>query len=388
MVEHPEVIIELGVVLVGLAVLARLATRLSITTIPLYLIAGLAFGEGGLLPLVTTEGFIAIGAEIGLILLLLMLGLEYSAAQLVSTLRTTTRPAFIDLVANFTPGFLLALAFGWDLIPAAFLGGVTYVSSSGVAAKLLQDARAEDDAERGFVLSILIVEDLAMALYLPLLAALVIGGGSLTGLWSAAIAIAAVMTLILIAVRFDVGISRILFSRSDEALLLTIMGLTILVAGLAELIQVSAAVAALLVGILLAGPAARSAHELLTPLRDLFAALFFAFFGLSVDPSTIPEVLPQALLLGVMTGGTKFASAYFTSKRSGLDRTHSLHAATILLSRGEFSIVIAGLGVAAGIEPELGPVAVAYVLLMVVAGPLLARLARSDPKKAHPVAVR
>jgi monovalent cation:H+ antiporter-2, CPA2 family len=375
-VEHPEVIIELGLVLVGLAVLARLAARLAIPTIPLYLIAGLAFGEGGILPLVTTEGFVRIGAEIGLILLLLMLGLEYSAAQLVTTLRSTTRPALLDLVANYIPGFVLGYLFTDSLIAAAFLGGVTYVSSSGVAAKLLQDVRGEDDEERGFVLSILIVEDLAMALYLPLLAGLVIGNDAGSSLITAAVAIAAVITLIWIARRFDVGISRVLFSRSDEALLLTIMGLTILVAGLAELIQVSAAVAALLAGILLAGPAARSAHDLLTPLRDLFAALFFAFFGLTVDPASIPPVLPQALVLVAVTGISKFASAYFSARRAGLSGTHAKHAASILISRGEFSIIIAGLGVAAAVDPQLGPIAVSYVLLMVVSGPLCARFAR------------
>jgi CPA2 family monovalent cation:H+ antiporter-2 len=376
-VEHPEVIIELGLVLVGLAVLARTAVRIGIPTIPLYLVAGLAFGEGGILPLVTTEGFVEIGAEIGLILLLLMLGLEYSASQLLDTLRSTTRPAVLDLVANYVPGFLIGWVLSGDLIAAAFIGGVTYVSSSGVAAKLLQDVRGEDDEERGFVLSILIVEDLAMALYLPLLAGLVIGGDSLNSIGTALIAIAAVVAIIWLALRFDVGISRVVFSRSDEALLLTIMGLTILVAGLAELIQVSAAVAALLVGILLAGPAARTAHDLLTPLRDLFAALFFAFFGLTVDPASIPPVLPQALLLAGVTGATKFASAFYSARRSGLSVKHARHAATILVSRGEFSIIIAGLGVAAAVDPELGPVAVSYVLLMVVTGPLIARFART-----------
>jgi CPA2 family monovalent cation:H+ antiporter-2 len=257
------------------------------------------------------------------------------------------------------------------------------VSSSGVAAKLLDDTRHHDNEERGFVLSILIVEDLAMALYLPLLAALVIGGNSWAQAGSAVIAVAAVVILIAVAVKLDVGISRLVFSRSDEALLLTIMGLTILVAGLAEAIQVSAAVGALLVGIMLAGPAAQSAQGLMTPLRDLFAALFFAFFGLSVDPASIPPALPEALLLVVLTGGTKLASGYISARQAGLTKEHAIHAATILLSRGEFSIVIAGLGVAAGIEPELGPVAVSYVLLMVISGPLLARFARIRQRRAQ-----
>lgn len=168
--ESSAVLIELGTVIIGLAILARLASRLAIPAIPLYLLAGLAFGEGGLLPLVTTAGFIEIGAEIGLILLLLSLGLEYSARELVSTLKAQAPAGFIDAVLNFSPGFLAGLALGWGVLPAVVLGGVTYVSSSGVVAKLLHDLGWVGNRETPVVLSILVIEDLAMAVYLPMLA--------------------------------------------------------------------------------------------------------------------------------------------------------------------------------------------------------------------------
>ena len=384
--ETPTLLIELGAVLVGLAVLARLAVRLSLPTIPLYLIAGLAFGKGGLLPLVVTEEFIQIGAEIGLILLLFMLGLQYSARELVNSLRTTLRPGLLDFVLNFVPGFLGGLVLGWGYVPALFLGGVTFVSSSGVAAKLLNDLPGTAPDGNRFVLSILIFEDLAMALYLPTMAAVVIGETSVGAFASAAIAIGAVVFLILAALRLDVGISRLIFSKSDEAMLLTIMGLTILVAGLAESIQVSAAVGALLVGILLSGPAAHAAESLLAPLRDLFAALFFAFLGLSIDASTLGSAVLPAAVLSLVTMGSKFLSTMISAKWSGLPRSARVSAAAILLTRGEFSIVVAGLGVAAGIEPDLGPLAIAYVLMMIIAGPLLTRVvhARTAASAASP----
>lgn len=382
MSETAAVLLELGAVLVGLAVLARAAGRMSIPTIPLYLLAGLAFGEGGILPLVTTESFISIGAEIGLILLLFMLGLEYSAHELVDTLRTSTRPWLLDLVLNFTPGLAAGLAFGWGLEAALFLGGVTYVSSSGVAAKLLQECRAEVQSERGFILSILIVEDLTMAVYLPLLAALVIGGLTVAGLLSAAVAVGVVALLIWLALRLDVGISRLLFSRSDETMLLTILGLAILLAGVAEAVQVSAAVGALLVGIVLSGPTAHAAAGLLAPLRDLFAAIFFAFFGLSVDPAAIPDALLPAGLLVAVTSATKVVSTWVSSTRAGVDRSRRSWVAATLLARGEFSIVIAGLAVAAGIDSRLAPVAVAYVLTMVIVGPVASRLLLPAPETA------
>ena len=382
--EQPELLIELGAVLVGLAILARLAARFSLPTIPLYLLAGLAFGRGGLLPLNITRDFITIGAEIGLVLLLFTLGLEYSARQLVASLRTTVRPGLVDLIFNFVPGFVGGLLLGWGYIPALFLGGVTYVSSSGVAAKLLSDRSVEEQAESGFVLSILIVEDLAMALYLPAMAALVIGGASMPDLASAALGIGSVILLIFVGVRLDVGISKLLFSRSDEALLLTILGLAIFFAGVAEAVEVSAAVGALLVGILLSGPAAHAAESLLAPLRDLFAALFFAFVGLGIDASTLGSAIMPALVLALITGGTKFLSSWISAGWAGLVGEERTRAAALLVTRGEFSIVIAGVGVAAQVEPDFGPVAVTYVLILVVVGPLLARLMQTRSSAQRP----
>jgi CPA2 family monovalent cation:H+ antiporter-2 len=376
-VESAGVLIELGAVIVGLAILARLASRLAIPAIPLYLLAGLAFGKGGLLPLVTTAQFIEIGAEIGLILLLLSLGLEYSARELVSTLRAQAPVGFVDVVLNFSPGLLAGLILGWGVLPAAVLGGVTYVSSSGVIAKMLHDLGRVGNRETPLVLSILVIEDLAMAVYLPMLAGLLIGGVSASGLGAAAAAVAGVVVFLAIAQRVEVGVSRMLFSHSDEALLLTILGLAVLVAGIAELVQVSAAVGALLVGIALSGPAAKGARALLTPLRDFLAAIFFAFFGLSVDPSQIPGALGPALALAVLTAATKFATGWWSARRAGVGPRGRVRAGAILIPRGEFSIVIAGIAVASGLGADVGALSIAYVLVLAVAGPVAARV--SEP---------
>jgi CPA2 family monovalent cation:H+ antiporter-2 len=374
-VESAAVLLELGGVIVGLAVLARVAGRLGIPTIPLYLTAGLAFGKGGILPLVTTEGFVEIGAEIGLILLLFMLGLEYTARELLTTLRVQAPSAAADLVLNFLPGVIAGMLLGWSTVASIVLGGVTYVSSSGIIAKVLQDFGRIGNRETPLILSILVIEDLAMAIYLPILAALLIGGSTLAGLSTAGAAVAGVILLLLFALRVEVGLSRMIFSKSDEALLLTILGITILMAGIAELFQVSAAVAALLVGIMLSGPAAEGARALLAPLRDLFAAIFFAFVGFSLDPSEIPPVLGTAIVLGVITAGTKFATGWWSAARSGIGSRGKARAGATLIARGEFSIAVAGLAVASDVEPDLGPLAVSYVFLLAVIGPIAARLA-------------
>jgi CPA2 family monovalent cation:H+ antiporter-2 len=366
-------LLELGLVILGLAVLARLAGRFGVSTIPLYLIAALAFGQGGLLPLVKTRAFVGVGAEIGLILLLFMLGLEYSARELTTTLRSSRRAGLIDLALNFPPGFLAGLAFGWGVVPAAFLGGVTYVSSSGVAAKLLHDLGRMRNRETPVVVSVLVLEDLAMALYLPVLAILVADGDPTTAVALAVGAVAGVIVFLLVARRVDIGLSRLIFSHSDEALLLSILGFAVVVAGIAQLGSASAAVGALLAGIAVSGPAARSARNLLAPLRDLFAAIFFAFVGLSVDPATLPVQAVPAFVLAALTAGGKVLTGWWSARRLGVDRSGRLRAGTMLIARGEFSIAIAGLGVAAGLAPRLASLTVAYVIILAIAGPLIAR---------------
>src|SRR3954464_2267541 len=122
-----RIFIELGAALVGLAVLARLASRWGFSAIPLYLIAGLAFGNGGIAPLHLTQGFISLGAEIGVLLLLFMLGLEYSGDELRRNLRSGFPAGAIDFVLNFTPGVIAGWLLGWKPLAAVLLGGVTYI---------------------------------------------------------------------------------------------------------------------------------------------------------------------------------------------------------------------------------------------------------------------
>ena len=375
-------IIELGAVVLGLAVLARVALGAGISPIPLYLLAGLAFGEGGVAPLVTTEGFIALGSEIGLILLLFMLGLEHSARELLGTVKRSGRIAVLDTGLNFAPGLIAGLWLGWGIVPALFLGGVTMVTSSGIAAKILQDLGWALGSAGPLVVAILLIEDLIMAAYLPLLAALVVEGATATGILTGAIALGAVGLLIVLALRVDVGISRALFSRSDEALVLTILGVAILIAGIAELIEVSAAVGALLVGIALSGPAAHGARQLLKPLRDVFAAMFFVFIGLQVDPSTLPAALPVALGLAAVGIVTKVTTGWLGATWRSLRPEERVRAAVTLIPRGEFSLAIAGIGVAAGLQPRLATITVAYVLVLGTIGPIAARVVEARARAA------
>ncbi|MFI8859999.1 cation:proton antiporter [Streptomyces prasinus] len=366
-------LIEFGAIILGLGLLGRLAGRLQFSPIPLYLLAGLAFGEGGLLPLGASEEFVAIGAEIGVVLLLLMLGLEYSASDLVSNLKTQYPAGLVDMLLNAVPGAILALLLGWGPVAAVVLAGVTWISSSGVIAKVLNDLGRLGNRETPVILSILVLEDLAMAVYLPIVTALLAGVGLAAGSVTLAVALGVAGLVLFVAVRYGRVISRFVSSDDAEKLLLVVLGLTLLVAGIAQHLQVSAAVGAFLVGIALSGEAAEGAHNLLSPLRDLFAAVFFVFFGLHTDPQSIPPVILPAFVLAVVTALTKTATGWWAARRAGISGRGRWRAGGTLVARGEFSIVIAGLAVTAGIEPQLGPLATSYVLILVILGPLTAR---------------
>lgn len=368
-----QLLIELGAVVFVLGILGRFARRIGLSPIPLYLLAGLAFGQGGLLPLATSEEFVSIGAEIGVVLLLLMLGLEYSANELTANLRRNSPAGVVDLLLNATPGAVAALLLGWGPVAAFALAGVTWISSSGVIAKVLGDLGRLGNRETPVVLSILVLEDLMMAAYLPVLTALLAGLSLLNGSIAVCVALLTVSVVLFVALRYSKVISRALSTPDREMLLLGVLGLALLVAGFAEQLQVSAAVGAFLVGIAVSGPVAEGAQEILSPLRDLFAAVFFVFFGLRTDPGAIPPVLGPALALVAVTTLTKIATGYWAARRAGVARPGRFRAGGALVARGEFSIVIAGLAVAAGVEKGIGPLATAYVLLMVITGPLAAR---------------
>ena len=363
--------------MLGLAVLARLASRLAVSPIPFYLIAGLALGEGGIVPLVTSEQFIEVGAELGVIFLLLMLGLEYSAEELVDGMRSVAPAGLVDLALNFTPGFVVGLILGWGVVPAVFLGGVTYISSTGVIAKLLNDFGWTGNRETPVVLSILVFEDLAMAILLPTLAALALGGSTTGALLTVGVAVAVMIGAIAVAYRQGDRLGNLVLHRSDEVSLLSIFGLTLVVAGLAEGINISAAVGAFLVGISVSGEAVAKADTLLTPLRDLFAAVFFVFFGLSTDPRDIPDVLLVAVILGLITAATKLIGGSWAARRRGIGSAGQLRAGVTLIARGEFSIIIAGLAAGVAGAEDLPALAAAYVLLMAIGGPLAAKIADS-----------
>lgn len=367
-------LIELGAVIFVLGFLARLAGRISMSPIPLYLIGGLVFGAGGVVDLGGVREFAHLAGEIGVILLLLLLGLEYTAKELFTGLRRSWQAGVVDAVLNIIPGAGVALLLGWGPLGALVMGGVTYISSSGIVAKVITDLGRLGNRETPTILSILVFEDLAMAIYLPILTAMLAGVSWLGGLQTVGISLAVITVVLVVALRHGHHVSKAVHSENSEVFLLNVMGLALLVAGLASAMQVSAAVGAFMLGIAISGTTAHLASRLLEPLRDLFAAIFFVAFGLNTDPRSIPPVLGWALLLAVITAATKVLTGWWAAARAGVAVPGRARAGTSLIARGEFSIVIAGLAVTSGaVTEEFAALATAYVLLMAVLGPLAAR---------------
>ena len=362
-------ITELGAVVLGLAIIARLARRIGVPALPLYLIAGLALGEGGLVALPASTDFIEAGAEIGVILMLLMLGLEFSARELIVNVRRSTLAGIVDLVLNFAPGFVAGVILGFDPIISGLLGGVTYISSSGIVAKLVADLDRIGNHETSVVLSVLVIEDLAMVIYLPIVSGLLFGGTVLSTALTVAVSLVAVVAVLGVAYLLGDRLGAIALSKSSEALLLTLLGGTLLVAGLAGRLNISTAVGAFVVGVALSGEIVSHARGLLLPLRNLFAAVFFVFFGLQVDVRLIPGVAVAALVIAAVTIVTKIATGWIAAGRAGIGRPGRLRAGAALIAHGEFSIVIAELGIAR--ESDLGALAATYVIILTLVGALL-----------------
>lgn len=370
-------LLELGVILTVLTILGTLARRFALSPIPLYLLAGLALGNGGIAPVPAAGQFVSTGASIGVVLLLLTLGLEFSIGEFAASMRRHLPSAGVDLVLNATPGAIAGWLLGMDIVGIIAMAGITFISSSGVIARLLNDLRRLGNRETPAVLSVLVLEDFAMAAYLPLLAVLAAGGTWWQALLWMVVALLSLGAVFAASYRWGHHVGRLIAHPDDEQLLLRILGLTLIVAAVAEHLHASAAVGAFLVGLTLTGETADRARAVLTPLRDLFAAVFFLAIGLAVNPADLIPMLPVALVLAVVTAATKVATGVYAARRDGVARPGQLRAGTALIARGEFSLVIIGLaGSTVGTAAAIGSVATPYVFVLAIIGPLLARFAK------------
>lgn len=376
-------LLEVGILFGAAAAVGVIATRLGQSVIPFYILAGMALnpfvaGRIGPYALESTP-FVEIGAELGIVLLLLFLGLEFNLERLLADRSRIGRAGLLDLVCNFGLGLLLGYAVFRSLVPAFFVAGAVYISSSAIISKSLIDLGWIANDEAGPMLGTLVFEDLVIAIYLVIASGLVLGGGVGAALRSIAVALGFLLVLLLFVARGTPVFEWLLDTDSREFLVLRALGVAVPVAGVGLLLGVSEAVAAFFVGMAFSATDQVSRLErVLEPIRDLFAAVFFFWIGLVTDPALFPEVAGIVLLAVLLTLPAKLVSGYLSGRIYGLNSRRATRVGLGMTIRGEFTLIIAALALSGAgglfggdMAETIYAFAVAYVLVMSVLGTTL-----------------
>jgi monovalent cation:H+ antiporter-2, CPA2 family len=386
---------DLGVLLVILLAGALLASRLGLSAIPIYIGAGIIFGpnEPHEIVLISSSEAISLLAQLGVVLLLFFLGLEFSFERISQARHLIALGGGVDLALNGAVGLAVGvLLAGWG-VEAVLIAGLLYVSSSGIITRALFDLRRLADDETDLVLGILVFEDIAIAVFLAVTAALVGGGATSAGdiVLTVAVVLAFVGVFVVLSRLAPRVLDRVTPSLSREQLLLGSLAVAVGSAGLAEAAGLSEAIGALLAGVLLSGSAVRDEIERqLLGLRDFSAAIFFFAFGLSVDLGQADRVwlwLLAAVPVGI---AAKIAGGYLAGRVTGFSRRRSLDAGAALVARGEFSIILAQLAVGgaaldAGFRGRVEPFAGLMVVVTAAVGVLLMRESRRVGRALFPL---
>jgi CPA2 family monovalent cation:H+ antiporter-2 len=373
-------LLELGELFIAVAVAGALGARLGLSVIPLYVVGGMLaspFVAGRLgLPYVLPSETLTLLAELGIVLLLFFLGLEFSLDRLLAAKTNITRVGLIDITINLPAGIVIGLALGWSLVEALLLGGIVYISSSAIITKSLIDLGWIANAESEPILGTLVFEDLVIAVYLALVTSLVLGGDG-TGSLVRSLAVAfGFLGALLVVVQYGTRFfTRVLDVDNPEPFVLRTLGVLVPIAGFALSIGVSEAVAAFFVGMGFSTTEHRERIERrLVGIRDVFAAVFFFWIGVNTDPRLVLAAAVPLVVAVVVTTPTKLVSGYYGGRVYDLTPKRSLRVGVGMVSRGEFSLVIAALaaGGTGTVMTELIPAfAVGYVLVMSTLGTVL-----------------
>ncbi|UIP00076.1 cation:proton antiporter [Halobaculum sp. CBA1158] len=369
-------LLALGVVLAVAAAVAAAGRRVGIPSVPLYVLGGVLVGPHvagavGLPSIAPAE--VATLAEVGVVLLLFFLGLEFSIDRLIAARKRLSLAAAVDLFVNFPVGVVVGFAFGLGPIGAFLLGGIVYISSSAVITKSLVDLGWIADPEAEPVLGTLVAEDLVIAVYLALAVALVAGGSPVDALPRIGIALGFLFAVAAAAQLLAPRLAPYL-GTTDEDLVVRTLAVALVVSGLALAVGASEAVAGFFVGVGIgATPLHDRVADRIAPLRDAFAVVFFAWIGLNTDPVAVAGVAVPVAVAAVLSGPAKVISGGISGRIYGLSPRRSLRTGLALVPRGEFSLIIAALA-ASSPDPTIARVipafAVGYVLVMSLAGTL------------------
>ena len=355
-VEAP--LLQIGVVLLGVAAAAHLAGRAGVSPVPVPLLAGVLIGSVD--PLARTLAppplVVDVGTPVAIVVLLFTVGVDHGARDRVAAVATGAggvRLGLIDGFLNAIPGAATGLLLGHGLRGAALLGGMTWASSWTAAGRLLSRRGRLGNRETPAVLALLVLEHAGLTVYVPLAVALLAGDGARGVAAALLAAVAALVGAAWVVVHWAPRLRRAAFGSgaSSTVLLLALAGLALALAGLAAKARVPAAGAALLAGAVLAGPEAERARPALEPLRELALVAVCLFAGISAGQAGgLAGAAAAGLLLGTLTSATKLATGWWAAGGLGVGPAGRLRAGTALVARGEVSVALAALAAGAGLD--------------------------------------
>lgn len=377
-----HIVLEVGLAIALIAAAGLLSAKLRFSVIPLYILVGMAVGphapEIGFFDFrfIESAPLIEFMGRLGILFLLFYLGLEFSVGRLIKSGKSIAVGGSIYIGINFTLGLLLGWMLGFPMKEILVIAGITTISSSAIVAKVLVDLKRTANPETEMILGIIMFEDVFLAVYISILSGLVLSGASSLGgvLLSALMALGFMLIFIILGRKAVPFLNRALNIRSNETFGLVIFGALFLIAGIGETIHVAEAIGALLTGLVLAETEhMKRIEHLILPFRDFFGAVFFFSFGLSIDPLTLGGAVWYSLAAVVITLIGNFIAGMLAGKYAGMSPKASANIGLTIVSRGEFSIIMANIGKAGGLLAILQPFAALYVLILAILGPLLTK---------------
>lgn len=368
-------LLTLGILLVVAYVLGRLGKRIGLPTIPIYMIVGLlASPHTGWFPLNFHAADIGLVAVFGLILLLFSLGLEFDQDEFFGNAGKLLISGGSYVLINMGLGFAFGMMVGWGTREALVIAGMTGTSSSAIITKLLIELRRLANKETPMILGVTVVGDIFIAIYLAIVSVVLSGK---TQVWPIVLQLS--IAFLFLVVMFSLArwggrvVSRLVRTKDDELFTILFFGLVILFAGIGEIIGVTDAIGAFLIGVVLGASTYRAKLErVAVPMRDIFGAFFFLNFGLALNIAEFWSVIGVVLIAVVMTFVLNVVSGMLLAGLHRMSSLEGMNAAAILVNRGEFTLILATLAVGAGLDQRLQPFAGLYVLVMAILGPLFA----------------
>ena len=368
-------LITLGVLLVVAYVLARFGKLIGLPSIPIYMIVGLlASPHTGWFPLNFRAADLELIAIFGLILLLFSLGLEFDQDEFIGDAGKMLISGGSYVILNIGAGFAFGLMVGWGTREALVIAGMTGTSSSAIITKLLIELKRLPNRETPMILGVTVVGDIFIAIYLAIVSVVLSGE---TGVWPVVLQLS--IAFVFLVVMFSLArwggrvVSRLIRAKDDELFTILFFGLVVLFAGIGEIIGVTDAIGAFLIGVVLGASSHRAKLERVAiPLRDVFAAFFFLNFGLALNVTEFGSVILIVLAAVALTFSLNLISGLGLARLQGMGWVEGINASAILVNRGEFTLILATLAVAAGLDGRLQSFAGVYVLIMAILGPLFA----------------